>query len=187
MGYGREYMQCLKGNWGQYDVEDAVSGARYLIDTGRARPEAIAIMGGSAGGYTVLQAITDCPGVFRAAVCLYGVSNLFTLDQATHKFEAEYCSGLLGRLPDAADVWRARSPIFKVDQIQDSVIIFHGAKDRAVPIEQAEVIVSSLREKGKDCEYHVYPNEGHGWRHSENIEHFYEKTLDFLVARLVLG
>ncbi|MEC7985412.1 MAG: S9 family peptidase [Myxococcota bacterium] len=186
-GYGREYMQCLKGNWGRYDVEDAVSAARFLVDTGRASADGIAIMGGSAGGYTVLQAITDCPGVFRAAVCLYGVSNLFTLDQATHKFESEYCSGLLGSLPEAADVWRARSPIFKVDQIQDSVLVFHGAEDKAVPIEQAEVIVNSLRESGKDCEYHVYPNEGHGWRRSENIEHFYKKTLEFLVNRLVLG
>ena len=59
-------------------------------------------------------------------------------------------------------------------------------QDKAVPIEQAEVIVSALKERGQDCVYHIYENEGHGWRYSENIEHFYQKTLDFLIERLVL-
>ena len=41
--------------------------------------------GGSAGGYTVLRALTQRPGFFRAGICLYGVSNLFTLAAETHK------------------------------------------------------------------------------------------------------
>ena len=185
-GYGREYMQILRGNWGVFDVEDAVGAAQHLVDKGLANSSAIAIMGGSAGGYTVLQAVTDHPGVFRAAVCLFGVSNLFSLDRDTHKFESQYCSGLIGTLPDTAAKWRARSPIFKADQIEDSLMIFHGAKDKAVPIEQAEEIVSVLKARGKDHVYHVYPNEGHGWRHADNIEHFYQSTLDFLIERMVL-
>ena len=85
-------MQSLKGKWGIYDVEDAVGATKYLVAAGLADAKRMAIFGGSAGGYTVLNTLAECPGVFRAAVCLYGVSNLFSLDRGTHKFESEYCS-----------------------------------------------------------------------------------------------
>jgi dipeptidyl aminopeptidase/acylaminoacyl peptidase len=186
-GYGREYMRSLRGNWGEYDVEDAVSAAQNLVDKGLAHPDKIAIMGGSAGGYTVLQALTDCPGVFNAGVCLFGVSNLFTLDQGTHKFESEYLTGLLGPLPESSDKWRERSPLRKVHQIEDPLIIFHGAEDKVVPIDQADQIVEMLKEQSKDIVYHTYPNEGHGWRHPDNIEHYYKNTLGFLIERIVLN
>ena len=186
-GYGREYMRSLRGNWGEFDVDDAVSAAQSLVDQGLAHPEKIAIMGGSAGGYTVLQALTDRPGVFGAGVCLFGVSNLFTLDQGTHKFESEYLTGLLGALPEASEKWRTRSPLRKVHQIADPLVIFHGAEDKVVPIDQADQIVGILKEQSKDIVYHTYPNEGHGWRHPENIEHFYQETLNFLIERIVLN
>ncbi len=186
-GYGREYMRSLRGNWGEFDVEDAVSAAQHLVEKGLAHPEKVAIMGGSAGGYTVLQALTDRPGVFGAGVCLFGVSNLFTLDQGTHKFESEYLTGLLGALPEASEKWRTRSPLRKVHQIEDPLVIFHGAEDKVVPIDQADQIVGILKEQSKDIVYHTYPNEGHGWRHPENIEHFYQETLNFLIERIVLN
>ncbi len=50
----------------------------------------LAIMGGSAGGYTVLNALIRHPGRFKAGVCNYGVTNLFGLNMDTHKFEAHY-------------------------------------------------------------------------------------------------
>ena len=179
-------MRSLRGNWGVFDVEDAVSSVQHLVTQGLAHPDKVAIMGGSAGGYTVLQALTECPGVFNVGVCLFGVSNLFTLDQGTHKFESEYCTGLLGALPEASAKWKERSPLWKAHQIEDPLIIFHGAKDKVVPIEQADQMVAVLKEQSKDIVYNTYPNEGHGWRHPDNIEHFYRETLNFLIERIVL-
>ena len=98
-GYGRKYMQRLYGNWGICDVEDVLSGAEYLAGRGLADRERLVIMGGSAGGFTVLQTLVDHPGFFRAGVCLYGVANQFSLAMETHKFEARYLDMLLGPLP----------------------------------------------------------------------------------------
>ncbi|HEY8531751.1 MAG TPA: prolyl oligopeptidase family serine peptidase, partial [Limnochorda sp.] len=78
-GYGKEYMDALRGQWGVLDVEDAVSAGRYLAEQGLADGGRLVIMGGSAGGYTVLQALVTHPGFFKAGICLYGVSNLFSL------------------------------------------------------------------------------------------------------------
>lgn len=179
-GYGRAYMLALRGQWGVCDVEDAASGARYLAESGAAEASQIVIMGGSAGGFTVLEALCRAPGLFRAGLCLYGVTNMFTLAADTHKFEARYLDQLLGPLPEAAAIYRERSPIFHAGLIRDPVAIFQGADDQVVPQAQAESIVAALRRSGVPHEYHLYAGEGHGWRRPETIEAFYRAVEAFL-------
>ena len=186
-GYGRKYMEALRRNWGACDVEDAISGAQHLIDAGLAYPGRLVIMGGSAGGYTVLRTLTAKPGFFRAGICLYGISNLFTLAADTHKFEARYLDSLLGPLPEVSDVYRERSPIFSADRLRDPVAIFQGSDDQVVPPEQAEEIVASLRRRNVPHEYHLYEGEGHGWRKPETIEKFYQAVEAFLKQHVLFA
>ena len=179
-GYGRAYREALNGKWGLVDVEDTAAGARFLVSSERADERRLVIMGGSAGGYTVLRCLTEHPGLFRAALCLYGVSDLFRLALETHKFEAHYLDSLVGQLPEASAAYRERSPINSVDKIIDPIAIFQGEDDRVVPKEQSETIVASLQRRGVKHEYHLYPKEGHGFRTSETIEAFYLDVERFL-------
>ena len=179
-GYGRAYWQALNGNWGNYDVEDAISGARFLANAGLVDGERLVIMGGSAGGFTVLQALADYPGTFRAGVCAYGIANQFTAAADTHKFEERYSDSLLGPLPEAAELYRERSPIFNTDKIKDAIIVFQGEDDQVVPRAQSDEIVASLARRGIPHEYHLYPGEGHGFRKTETIEHYYRSVVKFL-------
>jgi dipeptidyl aminopeptidase/acylaminoacyl peptidase len=179
-GYGRAYRDALAGQWGVFDVEDAVGGEQFLAGQGLADADRIAIMGGSAGGYTVLQTLATHPGTFAAGISKYGISNLFALAMETHKFEQHYNDTLIGALPEASDRFRQRSPLFHADEIEDPVAIFQGGKDKVVPPNQAEAIVETLRAQGVPVEYELYEQEGHGWRRSETIEHFYEAALSFL-------
>jgi dipeptidyl aminopeptidase/acylaminoacyl peptidase len=184
-GHGREYRNKLRGNWGIYDVQDAVSGAEYLAETGKADRPRMVIMGGSAGGFTVLKALQDHPGFFKAGICLYGVANQFSLVADTHKFEERYSDSLLGPLPEAAAVYRARSPIFFADKIRDPIAIFQGEVDEVVPKNQSEEIVAALQRSGVPHEYHLYPGEGHGFRRTETIEHFYTTVEKFLKQHVI--
>jgi dipeptidyl aminopeptidase/acylaminoacyl peptidase len=186
-GYGRDYMLRLRKSWGIYDVEDSISGARWLADQDRVDTHRRVIMGGSAGGFTVLQALVTHPGFFTAGVCLYGVSNQFTLATDTHKFEQHYLDSLLGPLPEAAAVYRERSPIFQADKIRDPIAVFQGDIDRVVPRAQSDEIVASLRARNIPHEYHVYEGEGHGWRKSETIEAFYTALDRFLRQYVVFA
>jgi dipeptidyl aminopeptidase/acylaminoacyl peptidase len=184
-GYGREYRNALRGNWGIYDVQDSVSGAQHLAAQGRVDGGRVVIMGGSAGGFTVLKALEDFPGFFKAGLCLYGVSNQFTLVADTHKFEERYSDTLLGPLPQAAEVYRERSPEFFCDQIQDPIAIFQGEDDVVVPRSQSDRVVASLQRRGIPHEYHLYPGEGHGFRKSETIADFYEAVDKFLKQHVI--
>ncbi len=186
-GYGRQYMLRLRESWGIYDVEDSVSGARRLAEQERVDPRRRGIMGGSAGGFTVLQTLVTHPGFFTAGVCLYGVSNQFTLATDTHKFEQRYLDSLLGPLPETAAVYRERSPIFHADRIRDPIAVFQGDIDRVVPRAQSDEIVASLRAHSVPHEYHVYEGEGHGWRKTETVEAFYTALDRFLQQYVVFA
>ncbi|HLV37691.1 MAG TPA: prolyl oligopeptidase family serine peptidase, partial [Spirillospora sp.] len=179
-GYGRDYMLKLRGNWGIYDMEDAASGANHLVEKGLVDRSKLVTMGGSAGGFTVYQSLIHKPGFYKAGICLYGVTNQFTLLLDMHKFEAHYSDTLLGPLPDTADVYRARSPLFHADKIVDPVIIFQGDSDKVVSQSQSDDMVASLRARGVPHAYHVYAGEGHGFRKPETIEAFYTSVLKFL-------
>ena len=173
-------MTALRAQWGLLDVTDAISGAQHLFSSGLADPERLVIMGGSAGGYTVLRALTTRPGFFRAGICLYGVANLFTLAADTHKFESRYLDSMIGPLPAAAAVYRNRSPVYAADQLRDPIAIFQGTDDQVVPPAQAEEIVASLRRRNIPHVYHLYEGEGHGWRKPETVRAFYQACEAFL-------
>jgi dipeptidyl aminopeptidase/acylaminoacyl peptidase len=179
-GYGRAYERALRGGWGDLDVADAVGGAKALCERGLADPARLVIKGGSAGGYTVLNALIRHPGLFRAGVCLYGVSNLFTLAADTHKFEARYLDRLVGPLPEAGPKYREWSPVFHADSICDPLAVFQGSDDRVVPPAQSEEIVDALRRGGVPHLYKVYAGEGHGWRKAETIASYYTELEKFL-------
>jgi dipeptidyl aminopeptidase/acylaminoacyl peptidase len=182
-GYGRSYMLALRHKWGLLDVEDAVGGAQALATTGLANPKRLVIMGGSAGGYTVLNALVRHRGVFKAGVCLYGLSNLFITE--THKFEERYNDSMIGVLPQDAERYHLWSPVFFADRIKDPVAVFQGLEDKVVPPEHSEQIVAALRTNHVPHIYKTYEGEGHGWRKAETIHDFYD-TVDKFLQQYVL-
>ena len=186
-GYGREYMLKLRLNWGICDVEDSISGARHLADSGHVDPHRTVIMGGSAGGFTVLQVMAHHPEEFTAGVNLYGVANQFHLASDTHKFESRYTDTMLGPLPEAAAVYHERSPVFHAEQINRPIAVFQGAIDQVVPRQQSDDVVAALERSGTPHIYHVYEGEGHGWRRQDTIEHFYGAVEGFLKQHVLMS
>jgi len=177
-GYGRAYRQLLDGQWGIVDVEDVIAAARHLAEAGRVDPKRIAIHGGSAGGFTVLAALSQSD-VFAAGGDFYGVADLEALARDTHKFESRYLDGLIGPWPAAKAVYDARSPINHLDGFTAPLIILQGAEDPVVPPNQAHMIRDALRAKGVPVAYLEFPGEGHGFRRAEHIIRAKEAELYF--------
>ena len=184
-GYGRVYRDALKGEWGRIDLQDTIEGCQALIARGLADPAKLVIKGGSAGGYTVLNALVHHPGFFKAGLCSYGVSNLFLLEMDTHKFEAHYTKQLVGYLPEAAEKFHAWSPIFHADKIRDAVAVFQGSEDKVVPPEQSEQMVRALQSNRVPHIYKLYEGEGHGFRKKINLIDLYE-TIDGFLKQYVI-
>ncbi len=177
-GYGREYRDRLREAWGIVDVQDCVAAARFLADRGDVDPDRLCIRGGSAGGYTTLQALTTTD-VFAAGASHYGVADLSALARDTHKFESRYLDGLVGPWPEAEAVYRERSPIEHTDRLSSPMIILQGSEDEVVPPNQAELMVAALDAKGLPYAYVLFEGEQHGFRKAENIIRALEAELSF--------
>jgi dipeptidyl aminopeptidase/acylaminoacyl peptidase len=187
-GYGREYRNRLRENWGVVDVADAEAAATYLVDEGKVDREKLLIRGGSAGGYTTLACLAF-GDVFRGGASLYGVSDLSLLAEDTHKFESRYLDQLVGPYPAEKERYRARSPIEHLDGFSEPVILLQGLEDKIVPPNQAELILKSLKERGIPVAYVPFEGEQHGFRKAENIVraqeaelYFYSQILGFPLA-----
>jgi dipeptidyl aminopeptidase/acylaminoacyl peptidase len=132
-GYGREYIERLSGNWGVVDVQDCITAAQTLssppydlIDKRR-----VVIRGGSAGGFTVLSVLSSKMMMmasdvkFAGATSIYGVSDLGKLyESMMSKFVSKYIAKLVGGTPEEVpDVYKARSPIHRADNIVSALLV----------------------------------------------------------------
>ena len=177
-GFGRDYRRRLNGQWGVLDVEDCCDAARYAVAQGLADNDRLIIRGSSAGGYTVLCALTFHP-VFSAGASYYGISELETLATDTHKFESRYLDRLVGPWPEAKATYRQRSPLYHTEELDCPVIFFQGIDDRVVPKEQAEKMIEALDKKGIAVASRFFEGEQHGFRQAQTIMETLENELYF--------
>ena len=182
-GYGTAYREALQGLWGVSDVDDCVAAARHLVRSCEVDGDRLIIRGSSAGGYTTLCALAFHK-VFAAGASRYGIADLAALAVDTHKFEARYMDSLVGPYPEAAEVYRARSPIYFVDDFEAPMIVLQGAEDVVVPPNQAEMIVAALEQRSIPVAYLLFEGEQHGFRRAENIVVALEAELSFFAQIL---
>ncbi|MEE4143403.1 MAG: S9 family peptidase [Halieaceae bacterium] len=187
-GFGRDYRRSLYGQWGIFDVEDAVAGANWLASQGLADPDRLIIRGGSAGGYTTLAAHAF-HDTFAAGASYFGVSDVEALARDTHKFESRYLDQLIGPYPERRDLYRERSPIHHLDGFSAPLLLLQGLDDHVVPPNQSEMIFEALKSRGIPTAYLAFEGEGHGFRKAGNqiraLEaelYFYSQVLGFDTA-----
>jgi dipeptidyl aminopeptidase/acylaminoacyl peptidase len=178
-GYGRDYRRRLNGNWGVVDTMDCINAARHLAREGLVDPSRMVIRGGSAGGYTTLCALVFHDD-FAAGASYFGLADLEPFATGgTHKFESRYLDSLVGPYPEAADLYRARSPIHAAAMLSCPVILLQGLEDEVVPPHQAEIMVEALEAKGLPFAYLPFEGEQHGFLKAEHIEAAYEAEFSF--------
>jgi len=183
-GYGAAYRRALEGRWGERDIADTAAGIRHAVKEGWCDAGRVVLMGGSAGGLTVLNLAALHPDLIAAVVALFPVTDLLDLDATTHRFESGYCTRLVGKLPNARDAYVANSAITNASKIRAPVLLLHGSADKVVPPAQSAALEQILSRVGTPVERVVYDAEGHGWRKPTTIVDELTKIDDFLVRRL---
>jgi dipeptidyl aminopeptidase/acylaminoacyl peptidase len=177
-GYGRSYRRRLEGLWGESDVDDCVNYAVGLAESGLVDGDRMAIRGTSAGGLTALAALIRSRR-FAGAATWYGVTDLEALAADTHDFESRYVDSLVGPWPEAAEAYRARSPLHHPDQVRGAVLLLQGQDDPVVPASQAQRFAERLLECDVPCTLTVFQGESHGFRRADTIEASLQAELDF--------
>jgi dipeptidyl aminopeptidase/acylaminoacyl peptidase len=145
-------------------VADAEAAVAKAVEMGVADPERIGIIGHSHGGLMVanLLAHTD---LFRAGIARSGSYNKTV---QPFGFQSERRS-----LFEARDVYIQVSPTFFADQVNEPVLIIHGADDSnpGTLTPQSEVFYEAVRGSGGTARLVLLPFEDHGYRARETLEH----------------
>ncbi|MER7516670.1 prolyl oligopeptidase family serine peptidase [Streptomyces sp. NPDC126499] len=180
-GYGREYRERLREQWGVVDVEDCAAVARALADEGTADPARLAVRGGSAGGWTAATSLVHSD-LYACGTIIYPILDPAAwADGETHDFEAEYPRSLIGPLDEVPARYRERSPLEHVDRVTAPFLLLQGLDDVICPPAQAERFLAKTAGRGVPHAYLAFEGEGHGFRRADTMTRALEAELGLYV------
>ncbi len=156
-GYGRDWRTAIYRWMGGKDLDDQVSGSKYLTAQFGIQPERVGLYGGSYGGFITLMALFTKPQYFGAGAGLRSVTDWANYNHG-------YTGGILNLPQDDKESFRRSSPIFFAEGLEDPLLIAHGMVDTNVQFQDVVQLAQRLIELGKvDWEMAVYPVENHGF------------------------
>jgi dipeptidyl aminopeptidase/acylaminoacyl peptidase len=189
-GYGKKFLNAGNKQWGtgfmQHDISD---GVKYLVQQGIADPKRVGIYGGSYGGYATLAGVAFTPDLYAAGISYVGPSNIITLLKSIPPYWAPIKKMFTVRVgdmekPEELKMLEAQSPLNSATRIKAPLLVIQGANDPRVKKRESDQIVVALRDLGRQVEYMVAPDEGHGFAGRENrlavyaaMEKFFAKHL----------
>lgn len=176
-GYGREYRNRLREQWGVVDVEDCAAVAIALADEGTADRGRLAIRGGSAGGWTAAASLTTTD-VYACGTVAYPVLDLAGWGAGeTHDFESQYLESLVGPLAEVPGRYAERSPVEHADRVTVPFLLLQGLDDVICPPAQCERFLARISGRRVPHAYLAFEGEGHGFRRTDTMIRALESEL----------
>jgi dipeptidyl aminopeptidase/acylaminoacyl peptidase len=181
VGYGREFRERLREQWGLVDVRDCAAVATALAEEGSADGDRMAVRGGSAGGWTSAASLTSTR-VYRCGTVMFPILDLLgwtAQGGQTHDFESRYVEGLVGSVVRHPDRYADRSPSRDPRSVSGPVLMLQGLDDQICPPIQADEFMAALAGSGIPHAYLTFEGEQHGFRKAETIRAAHEAELSF--------
>lgn len=166
-GFGAEFRDAGRGEWGGKMQDDVTDGVRALIKSGRADPERVCIIGASYGGYAALAGGAFTPDIYKCVAAIAPVADLPMMlanekrDYGSRHWVYDYWKELIGDPRAEKEKLRAISPANYAEAFQAPVLLIHGKDDLVVPIRQSARMESALKRANKQVEFVRLKGEDH--------------------------
>lgn len=189
-GYGKKYLNAGNKQWGrgsmQHDITDAV---QFLIKKGIADPSKVAIAGGSYGGYATLAGLAFTPDLYACGFDIVGPSNIITLLNSIPPYWKPIQKTFAIRVgdkdnPEERKMLEEQSPLNYATNIKAPLYVVQGANDPRVKKPESDQIVAALRDLGREVEYMLAADEGHGFLNELNRLAMYTAMEKFFAKHL---
>lgn len=179
-GYGASFVKLVEQDWGEGPRLDCLAGIEWLFDEGISDRDKLFLVGGSYGGYMALLLHGRHPEYFKAVVDIFGVSDLFTFYNSVPEHWKPMMERWVGNPERDRERFIKDTPTTYLDGMVKPMLVIQGAKDPRVVKEESDQIVAKLQDAGRDVEYLVLDDEGHGFSRKENEIAVYSRMLEFL-------
>ncbi|WP_323676559.1 prolyl oligopeptidase family serine peptidase [Halorubellus sp. PRR65] len=189
-GRGREFVEELIEDWGGAEQGDVATAAEHVLETRDwLDDDRVVVFGGSYGGYSAYWQAVQYPDLYDASVAWIGLTDLEDMYENTMPhFKTELMVKYLGTPEENADLYRERSPVEYVENVDAPMFLVHGVNDRRVPVSQARIFRDALDDAGyddgDDYEYEELGEEGHASSDQDQKLRMFELLEDFLDRRI---
>jgi acetyl esterase/lipase len=166
--------------------------AKYKID-----PDHIGAVGFAAGGHLAcMLGVTDkddglegsggnaeASSRVQAVVSFFGPTDLTAKDWGLDVSARNLIPLLGGTAAEKPDAYRKASPLTYAGKNTAPLLLFHGASDKMVPVDQSRRLAEKVESAGGDARLVVVEGEGHGFR-PEKLLQCLGKMVTFFDERL---
>lgn len=152
---GMAFEQALFRNMGSVEVEDQVTGARYLQNLSFVDENRIGVHGWSYGGFMTIALMLKEPGVFRTGVCGGPVTDW-------QYYEVMYGERYMDTPEENPEGYEASSLLKIAGNLQGDLLVIHGTADPVVVWQHSLALMKRFIEEGVQADYFIYPGHGHG-------------------------
>jgi dipeptidyl-peptidase-4 len=175
-GRGHAFETPLFRRLGKTELEDQLTGVRYLISLGFVDAARIGVHGWSYGGYMTLNCMLNAPEVFRAGIAGAPVTNW-------HNYDTIYTERYLGLPADNEDAYRDSSAVTWASKLKGPLLILHDFEDDNVLFQNTMQMAAALEDADKQFAIVPYMGKTHGVFGSAR-RHLYETMTDFFEREL---
>ncbi|MDE1819235.1 MAG: S9 family peptidase [Euryarchaeota archaeon] len=165
-GYGVEFRDMNRKDWGGGDLRDVVAATEYLRTLPQVDPDRVGLFGGSYGGYMTYLASVKRPEMWKAACAIVGITDLEQMWEGSKEHFRYFLRENMGDPVQDRELWRDRSALHFAEKLRAKLLMLHGANDPRCPVDQARKFRDRLlelgRTEGREFEYVEFGDEGHG-------------------------
>ncbi|WP_121820636.1 S9 family peptidase [Halostella salina] len=188
-GRGREFKRAIRGDWGGKEQADIAAAGRWLKARDWVDADRVAVMGGSYGGYAAYCQLVQYPTLWAAAVPWVGITDLHALYEEDMPHFKTTLRQQMGDPEANHDLWRERSPVEHVGNVERPFCVVHGVNDPRCPVSQARLFRDAVEDElgwtaGREFAYHELDEEGHGSSDQDQKVRTFRHIADFLDERV---
>ena len=189
-GHGRNEMILANHQMGKTMQTDKYDALMWANEQGYVDMDNVCISGASYGGYAAMQAATKNPNMFKCIITYVGTFDLTSMDLrglmwSKAAMPMEYIEKGNPEIPEDYKNLYENSPIFHVENVDDPILIITGRRDAQVRFQETVDMVAQLDKFGKDYEYIIKGDEGHGFRSEVANLALYKDYEKFLAKYLI--
>lgn len=184
-GYGIEFMEKGRMEWGRKMQDDLVDGVKWAIEQGHTDPDRVVICGASYGGYAAAMGATRDADLFAASIVSMAPTDLIDFIADDYHYGVDWRGDemklWLGDPDENPDFLREVSPLFLVNRVKAPVLIYHGDDDARVGVAHALRFARALR-KASDHEVvlHTLTDAQHNFGDEEKRALMFTRFEEFL-------